>query len=70
MFAFGAAVGFRLATRHPDRITALIIQNGNAYESGIGPNLAGLAPYWEDREAAEPAVRAFLQLETTRSQYV
>lgn len=70
VFDFGAPVGFRLATRHPERVDALVIQNGNAYEAGIGPNLAGLAPYWEDREAAEPAVRAFLQLEATRSQYV
>lgn len=70
VFDFGAPVGFRLATRHPERVDALIIQNGNAYEAGIGPNLAGLAPYWEDREAAEPAVRGFLQLEATRSQYV
>lgn len=70
VFDFGAPVGFRLATRHPDRVDALIIQNGNAYEAGIGPNLAGLAPYWEDREAAEPAVRGFLQLDATRTQYV
>jgi pimeloyl-ACP methyl ester carboxylesterase len=70
VFDFGAPVGFRLATRHPERVDALIVQNGNAYESGIGPNLAGLAPYWEDREAAEPAVRAFLGLEATRSQYL
>ena len=70
VFDFGAPVGFRLATRHPERVDALIIQNGNAYEAGIGPNLAGLAPYWEDREAAEPAVREFLQLGATRSQYV
>ena len=70
VFDFGAPIGFRLATRHPERVDALIVQNGNAYEAGIGPNLAGLAPYWEDREAAEPAVRGFLQLEATRSQYV
>jgi pimeloyl-ACP methyl ester carboxylesterase len=70
VFDFGAPVGFRLATRHPERVDALIIQNGNAYEAGIGPNLAGLAPYWEDRQAAEPAVRTFLQLDATRSQYV
>lgn len=70
VFDFGAPVGFRLATRHPERIDALIVQNGNAYEAGIGPNLAGLAPYWEDRVAAEPAVRGFLQLDATRSQYV
>jgi pimeloyl-ACP methyl ester carboxylesterase len=70
VFDFGAPVGFRLATRHPERVDALIVQNGNAYEAGLGPNLAGLAAYWEDREVAEPAVRAFLQLEATRHQYV
>jgi pimeloyl-ACP methyl ester carboxylesterase len=70
LFDFGAPIGFRLATRRPERIDALIVQNGNAYEAGIGPNLAGLVPYWEDREAAEPAARAFLQLDATRAQYV
>ena len=70
VFDFGSPVGFRLATRHPERVDALIIQNGNAYEAGIGPNLVGLAAYWEDRQAAEPAVRGFLQLDATRSQYV
>jgi pimeloyl-ACP methyl ester carboxylesterase len=70
VFDFGAPVGFRLATRHPERVDALIVQNGNAYEAGIGPNLAGLAPYWEDRVAAEPAARTFLQLDATRAQYV
>jgi pimeloyl-ACP methyl ester carboxylesterase len=70
VFDFGAPVGFRLATRRPERVDALIIQNGNAYEAGIGPSLAGLAPYWEDREAAEPAVRGFLTLDATRSQYL
>ena len=70
LFDFGAPVGFRLATRHPERVQALVLQNANAYEAGIGPKLAGLAPYWQDREAAEPAVRNFLELESTRSQYL
>ena len=70
VFDFGAPVGLRLATRHPERVDALVVQNGNAYEAGIGPKLAGLAQYWEDREAAEPTARAFLQLEATRDQYV
>lgn len=70
LFDFGAPVGFRLATRRPERVEALIIQNANAYEAGIGPRLAGLAPYWADRKAAEPAVREFLKLESTRSQYL
>src|SRR3954453_7059632 len=70
VFDFGAPVGFRLATRRPERVDALIVQNGNAYEVGIGPNLAGLAPYWADRAAAEPAARTFLALDATRAQYV
>ena len=70
VFDFGAPVGFRLATRHPERVDLLIVQNGNAYEAGIGPNLAGLAAYWEDRDAAEPAARGFLRLDATRAQYV
>jgi pimeloyl-ACP methyl ester carboxylesterase len=70
VFDFGAPVGFRLATRHPERVDFLIVQNGNAYEAGIGPNLAGLPAYWEDREAAEPAARGFLRLDATRAQYV
>jgi pimeloyl-ACP methyl ester carboxylesterase len=70
VFDFGAPVGFRLATRHPERVDLLIVQNGNAYEAGIGPNLAGLAPYWEDPDAAEPAARGFLKLDATRAQYI
>ena len=70
MFDFGAPVGFRLATRHPERIQTLVIQNGNAYEAGLGPNMQGLKPYWADRAANEDAIRGFLQLDVTRSQYV
>lgn len=70
LFDFGAPVGFRLATRRPQCVEALVIQNANAYEAGIGPRLAGLAPYWEDREAAEPSVRGFLELDSTRAQYL
>ena len=70
MFDFGAPVGFRLATRHPERIAALVIQNGNAYEDGLGPNMQGLKPYWADRAGNESAIRGLLQLNVTRSQYV
>lgn len=70
LFDFGAPIGFRLATAHPERVEGIVVQNANAYEAGIGPNLAGLAPFWEDRVANEPAVRAFLQLDSTRSQYL
>jgi pimeloyl-ACP methyl ester carboxylesterase len=70
MFDFGAPVGFRLATRHPERVEALVIQNGNAYDIGLGPGMQALVPYWRDRAANEAAVRGFLQLEATRSQYI
>jgi pimeloyl-ACP methyl ester carboxylesterase len=70
VFDFGAPVGFRLATRHPERIQALVIQNGNAYEVGLGPKMQGLKPYWADRAGNEAAVRRLLQLDITRSQYI
>jgi pimeloyl-ACP methyl ester carboxylesterase len=70
MFDFGSPVGFRLATRHPERVQALVLQNGNAYEAGLGPKMQGLKPYWRDRSANEAAVRGVLQLEATRSQYL
>ena len=70
MFDFGSPVGFRLATRHPERVRGLVLQNGNAYEVGLGPGMQALAPYWHDRAANESAIRGFLQLEVTRSQYV
>jgi pimeloyl-ACP methyl ester carboxylesterase len=70
MFDFGAPVGFRLATRHPERVQGLVLQNGNAYEEGLGPAMQALKPYWEDRSANEKAIRGFLQLDATRSQYL
>jgi pimeloyl-ACP methyl ester carboxylesterase len=70
MFDFGAPVGFRLATRHPERVQGLVLQNGNAYEKGLGPGMQALKPYWQDRSANEDAIRGFLQLEATRTQYL
>jgi pimeloyl-ACP methyl ester carboxylesterase len=70
MFDFGAPVGFRIATRHPERVQALVLQNGNAYEVGLGPGMRALEPYWRDRAGNEAAIRGFLALEATRSQYV
>src|SRR5262249_25852648 len=70
MFDFGSPVGFRLATRHPRRVQALVLQNGNAYEEGLGPGMQALKPYWHDRSANEAAIRGFLQPEATRSQYL
>ena len=70
MFDFGSPVGFRLATRHPERVHALVLQNANAYEDGLGPAMQPLKPYWNDRAANEPAIRGFLELAATRAQYV
>ena len=60
-------VGFRLATRDPQRVQGLILQNGNAYEEGLGPGMHALMPYWQDRLRNEAAVRGFLQLEAIRA---
>jgi len=70
MFDFGAPVGFRLATREPGRIQSLILQNGNAYEAGLGPSMQPLKPYWGDRAGNEAAIHGFLTRDVTRSQYV
>jgi pimeloyl-ACP methyl ester carboxylesterase len=70
MFDFGAPVGFRVATRHPEQVEGLVLQNGNAYKIGLGPGMQALAPYWRDRAANEPAIRGFLTVAATRSQYV
>jgi pimeloyl-ACP methyl ester carboxylesterase len=70
MFDFGSPVGFRIATRHPERVEGLVLQNGNAYEVGLGPGMQALRPYWRDRAQNESAIRGFLTLEATRSQYV
>jgi pimeloyl-ACP methyl ester carboxylesterase len=70
MFDFGSPVGFRIATRHPERVQGLVLQNGNAYEAGLGPGMQALQPYWKDRARNEPVVRGFLTPDATRSQYV
>ena len=70
VFDYGAPVGFRLAVRHPDRITAIISQNGNAYEEGLSDGWNPIQKYWKDAsQANRDALRAFLKPETTRWQY-
>ena len=54
MFDFGSPVGFRLATRHPERVQGLILQNGNAYEEGLGPGMQALKPYWRIARPTRP----------------
>ncbi|WCM18593.1 alpha/beta hydrolase [Paraburkholderia bryophila] len=70
VFDYGAPTGFRLALRHPERITAIISQNGNAYEEGLSEGWNPIRAYWQDASPANrEALRAMLTLETTRWQY-
>jgi pimeloyl-ACP methyl ester carboxylesterase len=70
VFDYGAPTGFRLAIRHPERITAIISQNGNAYEEGLSDGWIPIRAYWEDpSEKKRNALRAFLKPETTIWQY-
>lgn len=70
VFDYGAPTGFRLALKHPERITALVSQNGNAYEEGLSDGWNPIRAYWEDTSPARrEALRTFLQPETTIWQY-
>jgi pimeloyl-ACP methyl ester carboxylesterase len=71
VFDYGAPTGFRLAMAHPDRVTAIVSQNGNAYEEGLGDAWGPIRKYWaeptpENREALRKNI---LTLEATRWQY-
>jgi pimeloyl-ACP methyl ester carboxylesterase len=71
VFDYGAPVGFRLALAHPERVTAIISQNGNAYEEGLSQGWNPIQKYWkEPTETNRAALRDFLTPEMTRFQYV
>ncbi|WP_028161609.1 alpha/beta fold hydrolase [Bradyrhizobium elkanii] len=70
VFDYGAPTGFRLAVRHPGRITAIISQNGNAYEEGLSEGWNPIQAYWRDpSQANRNALRSFLAPEATIWQY-
>jgi pimeloyl-ACP methyl ester carboxylesterase len=70
VFDYGAPTGFRLATWHPERVTAIISQNGNAYAEGLSDGWKPIRAYWEDpSQSNRDALRAFLAPETTVWQY-
>jgi pimeloyl-ACP methyl ester carboxylesterase len=70
VFDYGAPTGFRLAVKHPERITAIITQNGNAYEEGLSGGWKPIQAYWQEPSAANrDALRVFLAPETTVWQY-
>jgi pimeloyl-ACP methyl ester carboxylesterase len=67
---YGAPVGYRLALAHPDRVTALIVQNGNAYEEGLKEFWDPIKAYWADGSAAHrAAIGVLVAPETTKFQY-
>jgi len=71
VFDYGAPVGFRLALAHPERVTAIISQNGNAYVEGLSEGWNPIQKYWKEPTAENrAALRQFLAPETTKWQYV
>jgi pimeloyl-ACP methyl ester carboxylesterase len=70
VFDYGAPTGFRLAVKHPEKITAIISQNGNAYEEGLSEGWSPIRAYWQNAsEANRKALRDFLKPESTYWQY-
>ena len=70
IFDYGAPVGLRIAAKHSERITAIISQNGYAYEEGLSEGWSPIQAYWrEPTQANRDALRSFLAPETTRFQY-
>ena len=70
IFDYGAPTGLRIALMHPDRITAIVSQNGNAYEEGLSDGWNPIRTYWRDpSQANRDALRSFLSPETTLFQY-
>jgi len=67
---YGAPVGYRIASRRPDAIQSIVVQNGNAYAEGIGSGFDAMKPFWANRNSeTEKPVRALLTKETTMFQY-
>jgi pimeloyl-ACP methyl ester carboxylesterase len=71
VFDYGAPVGLRLALAHPERVMAIISQNGNAYEEGLSQGWNPIQKYWkEPTPDNRAALRDFLTPEATKSQYI
>ncbi len=71
VFDYGAPIGFRLAVKHPERISAIVSQNGNTYLEGVSEAFAPVQAYWNDpSQANRDALRGFLAPQTTLFQYI
>jgi pimeloyl-ACP methyl ester carboxylesterase len=70
IFDYGAPTGLRIALKHPERIAAIVSQNGNAYEEGLSDGWNPIRAYWrEPNQKNRDALRGFLSPETTLFQY-
>jgi pimeloyl-ACP methyl ester carboxylesterase len=67
---YGGPVGFRIMTAHPERVSALIVQNANAYEEGLGPKWSGIARYWADPQANGEQLDGFISLEGAKQRHI
>jgi pimeloyl-ACP methyl ester carboxylesterase len=67
---YGAPIGYRLAIKHPEKVESLIVQNGNAYDEGLGEFWEPLKAYWnEPNDKNKNGLKKFLTIEATRWQY-
>jgi pimeloyl-ACP methyl ester carboxylesterase len=71
VFDYGAPTGFRIALKHPERIRAIVSQNGNAYDEGLGSFWDPIKALWasNNSSSARDALRPLFELSTTRMQY-
>jgi pimeloyl-ACP methyl ester carboxylesterase len=67
---YGAPVGLRMMLAHPERLHALISQNGNLYQEGLGPKWAKIAQYWADPKGHPDVVDAFLSFQATERRHI
>lgn len=67
---YGAPVGLRLATAHPERVEAFIVQNGNVYRAGLGEKWAKISEYWQDPAAHPEVLSTFLSFEATKDRHL
>jgi pimeloyl-ACP methyl ester carboxylesterase len=67
---YGGPVGFRLMEQHPERVNALIIQNANAYDEGLGPKWKGIAQYWANPGQHPEIYAAFTSFEGAKQRHI
>lgn len=70
LFDYGAPVGYRIILAHPERLQTLIVQNGNAYDAGLGRKWAKIAQYWAEPKAHPEVVESFLSYEATKERHL